>query len=197
MNVLIICTSQNKNGSTKKVSNFLLEVFKKSGVNNCEIVDFEKFDLPSVAKEVLEPSNLSGFQSRLVSEWEKASLVVIASPEYNWSVNGEVLTMLEQFGSKKFKALFDQKVFAMVGVSSGRGGRLPALEIVKVTNKLISFLGVFSVVSPKILEAHEVPLNLDQFGRSMGNTLFDREVRSFVDYSIRVAEKWLVGETKF
>lgn len=197
MNVLIISTSQNRNGSTKRVSNYLSDLFRENGINNCEVVDFEKFDLPSVGKEVLEPGNLSAFQSQLVSEWKKASLVVIASPEYNWSVNGDVLTMLEQFGSKKFRGLFDQKVFAMVGVSSGRGGRLPALEIVKVTNKLISFLGTLSVVSPKILEAHEVPLNLDQFGRSMGNTLFDREVRNFVDYSIRVAEKWLVSEAKF
>ncbi|HRH34805.1 MAG TPA: NAD(P)H-dependent oxidoreductase [Catalimonadaceae bacterium] len=197
MNVLIISTSSTKNSSTKRVATFLSTIFHEQSIANCQVVDFENFDIPSVGKSSLNQSELSAFQARLISAWERASLVIIACPEYNWSVNGEVLTMLEQLGSKKFKHLFDQKVFAMVGVSSGRGGRLPALEIMKITNKLISFLGTLSVVSPKILEAHEVPANLNEKGESNGNSLFDREVLNFVHYSIRVADQWLVKETKF
>lgn len=195
MNILIVSTSPQKNSSTKKVCLFLRNQLAAEGFDQVKLIDFENFDFPSIGEKSLNPDNLNLFQQSLVSAWAKADLVFIACPEYNWSVNGEVLTMLEQLGSRHFKHLFDQKVFAMVGVSSGRGGRLPALEIAKITNKLISFLGTLSVVSPKILEAHEVPQNLNAEGNSTGNAIFDREVRNFVRYSLAVADRWLVKET--
>lgn len=196
MQILIISTSAQKDSSTKKVSRFLKRNFEAEGFSQTKVIDFELFDLPSIGAKSLHPDRLSLFQQSLIHTWEKADLVVIACPEYNWSVNAEVLTMLEQLGSRTFRHLFDQKVFAMVGVSSGRGGRLPALEITKITNKLISFLGTLSVVSPKILECHEVPHNLDVDGTSTGNALFDREVRNFVRYSVAIADRWLVKEPK-
>lgn len=197
MNVFVLSASPTREGSTKKVSQFLVSNLKEAGITQIELMDFDDFDFPSIGRAELDPLRLSPFQEKLISAWAKADLVFINCPEYNWSVNGDVLTVLEQLGTRSFSDLFDQKVFAMVGVSSGRGGRLPALELSKIVNKLISFLGKLSIVSPKILEAHDVLANLDENGSSKGNYRFDTEVRKFIHYSLMVAERWLVKESKF
>lgn len=47
-----------------------------------------------------------------------------------------------------------------------------------------------SFVSPKLLEAHEVGKNLDRDSRLMGHPRFEFEAKSFVDYTLRMAERW-------
>ncbi|MBC8155913.1 MAG: NADPH-dependent oxidoreductase, partial [Bacteroidetes bacterium] len=98
---------------------------------------------------------------------------------------------IHQTGGPAFKHLFENKVFAMAGVSSGRGGRQPALDMTTVTNKIISFTNSYSIVSPKLYESHETGKNLDETGTFIGDAIYDTTVRAFVDYSLAVAQRWL------
>jgi chromate reductase, NAD(P)H dehydrogenase (quinone) len=116
--------------------------------------------------------------------------VVFTLPEYNWTNGGEFVNMIHQLGIKPFAHLFDQKVFALVGVSAGRGGRVPAIDANVLISKVISFTGGYSVVSPKIFEAHEVHKNIDAAGNLLGNDIFDAAMTDFVDYSLKVANQW-------
>jgi chromate reductase len=147
-----------------------------------------------VGRQKLDYNTLSDYQKNLISKWQEAHLVIFCNPEYNWTTNGEVFTMLDQIGNKFFAHLFDNKAFAFVGTSSGRGGRLPALEVSKVVSKVISFQNRLSIISPKIFEAHEIAKNLNENGDSVGNPVFESGLAEFIQYTLAVARRWVILE---
>lgn len=197
MNVLIISASPRDESLSLRFSIYLkYEIEKHNPASNVQIIGFESFDFPSSGRSSVNPYQLSPFQKKLIEAWADADLVFFCLPEYNWTTSGEVFTLLEQLGTKSFSHLFDEKVFAMVGISSGRGGRIPALEVGKVIEKLISFLGKLAVVSPKIFEAHEVGLNLSESSLSVGNSAFEKWVADFIHYTLRFQNRWETGAKK-
>ncbi len=155
-----------------------------------DVVDMHRCDIPMVGRGSIDPTQLTDFQATLTNLWAKSELIILALPEYNWTNGGEFVNMIHQLGTKHFAHLFNNKTFALVGVSAGRGGRIPALDASVLLNKIISFTGQYSVVSPKIFEAHEVPNNLDESGNSLGNPVFDQTLREFLAYSLAVASRW-------
>ena len=192
MNIAIIATSPRKNSNSLHFSNYLKKVFLASSASSeVSVVDFHHFDIPSVGRGTVNKESLTDFQAELIGAWEKADLVVFVSPEYNWTVNGDLLNALHQLGGKDFMHLFNNKVFALVGVSSGRGGKIPCLELTTVINKIINFTNQYSIVSPRIYESHETHKNLDQNADSVGNVIYETTVKAFADYSLAVAERWV------
>ena len=190
MKTVIISTSPRKNSNSIRVANYLKSVLREEGGSDASIVSFEEVDIPMVGRGDLEKDNLTSFQHQLVRTWGEADLVFFVVPEYNWSTSGELINALHQLGSDDFGQLFENKVFAFVGVSSGRGGRRPCLEIGIMVNKLISFLNKVSVVSPKLFESHESGKNVDETGRSVGNSVYEKGVRDFVHYTLKIAHRW-------
>lgn len=79
----------------------------------------------------------------------------------------------------------------MVGISNGRGGRQPALDMTTVMNKLISFTNSYSIVSPKLYESHETDKNLDEHGHFVGHEIYERTARAFLTYTLTVAQRWM------
>jgi len=191
MNVLILGTSAREESLTLRFSNYLKSVLNnKSNINNIFQLSFEEFDIPTFGRGSIDVNNLTHFQNSLIQNWQKSDIIIFASPEYNWTTNGEVFIMLDQLGNKTFEHLFENKVFAFSGVSSGRGGRQPALDVAKVVSKLISFQNKFSIVSSKIFESHETGKNLLENYQSAGNIIFETGVNNFVDYTLAIAERW-------
>ena len=191
MNIAIIATSPRKNSNSLRFSKYLQKVLSAEGFESTTVVDFHHFDIPSVGRGVINKDELTPFQSELIGAWEKADLVFFVSPEYNWTVNGDLLNALHQLGSKDFMHLFDNKVFALAGVSNGRGGKIPCLELTTVINKIINFTHQYSVVSPRIYESHETSSNLDEHSESTGNKIYEFTVKSFVEYAVAVAQRWV------
>lgn len=191
MNIAIIATSPRKDSNSLRFSKYLQKVLATSGFENSTVVDFHHFDIPSVGRGIIKKDDLSLFQAELIGAWEKADLVFFVTPEYNWTVNGDLLNALHQLGSKDFLHLFNNKVFALAGVSNGRGGKVPCLELTTVINKIINFTNQYSVVSPRIYESHETAKNLDEQADSTGNHVYESTVKAFVDYALVVAERWV------
>jgi len=191
MNIAIIATSPRKNSNSLRFSKYLQKVLSAEGFESTTVVDFHHFDIPSVGRGIINKDELTPFQSELIGAWEKADLVFFVSPEYNWTVNGDLLNALHQLGSKDFMHLFDNKVFALAGVSNGRGGKIPCLELTTVINKIINFTHQYSVVSPRIYESHETSSNLDEHSESTGNKIYEFTVKSFVEYAVAVAQRWV------
>ncbi len=191
MNIAIIATSPRKDSNSLRFSKYLQKVLATAGFENSTVVDFHHFDIPSVGRGIIKKDDLSLFQAELIGAWEKADLVFFVTPEYNWTVNGDLLNALHQLGSKDFLHLFNNKVFALAGVSNGRGGKVPCLELTTVINKIINFTNQYSVVSPRIYESHETPKNLDEQADSTGNHVYESTVKAFVDYALVVAERWV------
>ena len=191
MNIAIIATSPRKNSNSLRFSNYLQKLAQTAGYENVTVVDFHHFDIPSVGRGTINKESLTDFQSELLSAWTAADLVFFITPEYNFTVNGDLLNALHQLGSKDFAHLFHDKVFALAGVSSGRGGKIPCLELTTVINKIINFSHQYSVVSPRIFESHETNKNLDDMADSTGNKVYEDGVKAFLDYSLEVTKRWV------
>jgi chromate reductase len=189
---VLLSTSSRTGSNSLKATTYLKKVLSEKAIN-ASVVSFEQCDIPMVGRGSINTDNLTEFQRNLIDQWAAAQLVVFVVPEYNWITSGELVNALHQLGEEDFAHLFDNKVFAFVGVSSGRGGRRPCLEIGVTVNKLISFLDKTSVVSPKLFESHETGRNLDEAGQSLGNTIYEKGMADFVDYTLRVAERWHRG----
>lgn len=190
MKVAIVSTSPRANSNTLRFCKFVQIVLQENGQHDATVIDFAHYDLPFVGTAWLKPETLTPFQQEFITGWAEADLVFFASPEYNWTATPQVINAFHSLGGPAFKHLFENKVFAMAGVSNGRGGRQPALDMTTVLNKVISFTNSFSVISPKLYESHETDKNLDAAGQFVGNEIYDRTVRAFVDYTLTVAQRW-------
>jgi chromate reductase len=191
MKIAIIATSPRKNSNSLRFSNYLQKLAQTSGYESVTVVDFHHFDIPSVGRGTINKEALTDFQRELLSAWTAADLVFFITPEYNFTVNGDLLNALHQLGSKDFAHLFHDKVFALAGVSAGRGGKTPCLELTTVINKIINFSNQYSVVSPRIFESHETHKNLDENADSTGNKIYEDGVKAFLDYSLEVTKRWI------
>lgn len=188
--IAVISTSPRKGSNSLKAARYIRSVLAANGYEEVALVDFEEADIPLIGRGEPDPEKPTAFQKRLLSAWSEADLVIFTVPEYNWITGGELINALHQLGSKGFSYLFDDKVFALTGVSDGRGGRRPCLEIGILLNKLISFLNKKSIVSPKIFESHETDKNLDENGAPKGNVIYEKGVADFVSYTLSIVKRW-------
>ena len=193
MNILLISASPRA-GLTLRFSLFLAayltEKYPKASVHR---MDFTGFDVVPLGKGLFPSEPVSPFQQELLENWKKADLIIFCSPEYNWTASAETIILMERLGSRAFRSFFEDKVFALAGVSSGRGGRQPALDIGRVLSKIIGFMDVHSIVSSKILEVHDAGMNLNENALSLGNPVFETAVQAFSEYSIQLTSRWMAG----
>ncbi len=190
LKISIISSSPRKNSSSLRVAKRIKQVIETKDFSQSLIVNFENYDIPLVGQGEINQAKLTDFQRQLTQVWENSNLLFFIVPEYNWFTSPQLINTIHQLGGEPFSYLFDNKTFAFCGVSSGRGGRMPALEMTTLFNKIISFTNKYSVISPKIYESHETAKNIDENGNSLGNTFYDKSLEQFIDYAINVAERW-------
>jgi chromate reductase len=189
MNICIISGSARANNNTIRVAKAIAQRLIANG-NQVSLIDFIGYDIPLINQGEIRTELFTTFQHNLVNSMIAANAIIIITPEYNWSTTPEILNWLHRFGDKKFADLFNEKVFATVGVSTGKGGKAPAIHLHSILNKIISFTDLNSVVSPKIFEAHFTKEVLDENGNSLGNPMFDAGLNDFIQYTLRVTERW-------
>ncbi len=190
LKISIISTSPRKNSSSLRVAKRIKQVLEAKGFPEAGLVNFESYDIPLVGQGELNQKELTDFQQELIQAWGNSHLLFFIVPEYNWFTSPQLINAIHQLGGEPFSYLFDNKTFAFCGVSSGRGGRMPAVEMTTLFNKIISFTNKYSVISPKIYESHETAKNIDENGNSLGNAFYDKPLEQFIDYAIHVAERW-------
>jgi chromate reductase, NAD(P)H dehydrogenase (quinone) len=189
MKISLISTSARKGSSSLRVAKRIKQVLENKGYTNIQLVDFEDYDIPLVGQGGLDKAQLSDFQQKLIDTWEQGDLLFFIVPEYNWLTSPQLINAVHQLGGEPFSYLFDNKIFAFCGVSSGRGGRMPAIQMTTLFNKIISFTNKYAVVSPKIYESHDTGKNVAENGDSLGNALYDKPLEQFIDYSLKIGGK--------
>lgn len=189
MHVTLLSGSARTNNNTLRVAKAIQSRLQSQGAE-VSLIDFVHYDLPLINQGEIIPNQLSPFQQELADSMTKAQLIVIITPEYNWSTTPEILNFLHRMGTKDFKHLFADKVFATVGVSTGKGGKAPALHLHTILNKIISFTDLNSIVSAKIFESHFTKEALNEEGQSLNNVLFDKGLDDFIQYSERITQRW-------
>ncbi len=188
MNIAILSGSARANNNTLRVAKAIDRLVNP--MHQVTVIDFQEYDIPLIGQGGLIPDQLTDFQNRLIHALEKAQLIIIISPEYNWSTTPELLNMLHLLPNKPFMQLFENKVFSFVGVSTGKGGNAPALHLMQILNKIVSFADLASIVAAKIFESHFTKEVLDANGQSLGNEAYDKGLQSYVNYTIQVSERW-------
>ena len=189
LKIAILSGSSRPNNNTHRVALALQRISHESGAT-AHLVDFKQYDIPFLNQGELHPNNLSAFQKELVDSIDGADLVIFVSPEYNWFPSAELINMIHQLGKGVFRHLFDKKTFAFVGVSTGRGGRVPTIQLSYVIDKLINVFATHSITCPKKFESQFTTQVLNENGESLGNTEYDKGLEQFVSYSIDLATKW-------
>jgi chromate reductase len=189
MNITIISGSARANNNTLRVAKALQNKIELLN-HTVSIVDFTDYDLPLINQGKINQASLSNFQNSLIQNWRNANLVITISPEYNWSSTPELLNMYNAVGTNDFIDLFNHKTFAFVGVSTGKGGKMPCLQLIQVVGKLVSFSNSHSIISPKIFESHFTKEVLDENGNVLGNEMFEKGLNDFIDYNLFITDKW-------
>jgi chromate reductase, NAD(P)H dehydrogenase (quinone) len=188
MRIAIISGSARTNNNTLRVAKAIEKLMEVN--HRTTVIDFQAYDIPLLAQGGLNPNDLSEFQKKLIKAVEEAHVVIMISPEYNWSTTPEILNMLHYLPNKPFQNIFNHKVFAFVGVSTGKGGKAPALHLMQILHKLIGFGNLDSMVSSKIFESHYTKEVLNDAGESLGNEMYNLGLKDFTDYTLRMAQRW-------
>lgn len=194
MNICIISGSARQDNNTLRVAKALSNMLHLAGQETL-VVDFSHYDIPLINQGDISTDPTSLFQQTLLNGMANAQAIIIVTPEYNWSTTPEILNWLHRYGDKQFAHLFQNKVFAFLGVSTGKGGKAPALHLQSVLNKIISFADLNSIVSAKIFESHYTKEVLNEDGSSLGNALFDKGLNDFVNYTVRITKRWTLSAT--
>lgn len=186
----ILSGSSRKNSSSLRVSKGIERILNDHGAEKVHLIDFEDFDIPFFNGGNLEPGNLSPFQKRLIDAMAESHSIIMVTPEYNWFPSAELVNLIHRLGDKTFIDVWENKVFSFVGVSTGRGGRMPTVQLGYVVDKLINVFNTNSITNPKSFEVQFAKQVLDQEGASLGNSEFDKGFEGFVDYMNTLLNKW-------
>ena len=189
MKAAILSGSSRANNSTIRVSKAIEQGLQDKGVE-VELVDFRDYDMPFFNEDDMDLGGLSGFQKGLIEAWDRSSLIFVVSPEYNWFPSAELVNMVHQLGNRTFAHLFENKVFAFAGVSSGRGGRLPSMQLSAVFEKLISHLNKLSVCSPAKFESHYSTKEVSESGDFELDSEYKGHLHRFIDYNVNLSLKF-------
>jgi chromate reductase, NAD(P)H dehydrogenase (quinone) len=196
MKIAIISTSPRQHSNSLRVARYIRNTLETYSQSQISLINFEAYDIPLVGEGRVKRDELTPFQQQLVDTWSGANLVFFTVPEYNWNTSPQLINTFHQLGNKPFADLFDGKVFAIAGVSTLRGGRQPALQVTTILNEIVSYMELFSVVSPRIWESHETDQFLNEAGIPHGDESYDKKGRAFVDYALNVTQRWLAPNLK-
>ncbi len=185
MKVTIISGSARKGNNTLRVARAFQKLMPGS-----VLVDFQEYDIPSLAENFVSKASETKFQTTLIKAIDDCDLLLVLTPEYNWFPSAEIVNMIHQLGTNEYASIFDNKVIANIGVSVGRGGRMPAVQLGYVFNKIINFFNLNSITSPKTFEAQEVLACISKDGELLSNDVFNAGIQNFLEYSLKVAQRW-------
>lgn len=184
MNVTILSGSSRLNNNTIRLAKAIQKIYPKS-----QIVDYQHYDLPNFNEDEFKIGETK-FQRELILSIDKADLLFILTPEYNWFPTAEIINTIHWLGGNSTAHIFDNMVVATAGVSVGRGGRMPAVQLTYVMNKVFSFFNLNSICSPKTFEAQEILNCIAEDGKLLDNQMFNKGLDTFVSHSLKVAKRW-------
>lgn len=190
MKYCILSGSARHNSNTLRVSKGLARVLQEMGASDIELISFENYDIPNFNQPDPQPDSLTPFQSQLVQAMRGAHSIIFVTPEYNWFPTAEIIQFIHRFGDTPFADIWNEKVFSFVGISSGRGGRIPTVQLGYVVGKLINVFGFQSMVNSKSFEVQFVTKVLGPEGESLDNPEFDKGLNKFTSHLIQVSKRW-------
>lgn len=162
--IVTICGSVRPGNYTSKALAIVNDELRKhSGVEVIEI-DLDRIALPLPGKAGRDSTT-----ERFIEDVEKASGIVIATPEYHGSFSSVVKLAIENLG---FPSVLAGKPISLLGVANGRIGAIKALEHLR---SVCSHVG--AIVLPNPVSVARVQEIFDEKGNCL-DTESERLVRS-------------------
>lgn len=192
--ITILSGSPRHNSNTLRVAKAIRLAIEQTGNTPVRLIDFNGFDIPSANTGSVNPHNMSAWQRALYESCRDSNLVFILTPEYNWFPSAEIIQMIHSMASTEFKDMWNNKVFATCGTSSGRGGRMPAVQLSYTLNKILNVFNCESIVSAKMFESQFTAKALDENGVSLGNDEYMKGLYAFVNYNLNLSKRWVAGQ---
>lgn len=184
----ILCGSSRLHSNTARVGKAIRRILIQAGYDPAAILmpDFHQYDIPFSNRGHIHPDSFTPFQKDVYDTMAGARLVFVLSPEYNWFPTAEIINLINQYGTRDLKQCWEGKIFATCGISTGRGGRIPAVQLSYVINKLINVMDLHSIVSAKMFESQFTAKVLGPEGESLGNEEYDKGLEKFVQYNLKL-----------
>jgi NAD(P)H-dependent FMN reductase len=177
--ISIISGSARPKSNTIKVARSIAKILAEHN-QTFKIIDFNQFDIPNF-NQPFNPQNLTEWQKETVESLSQSTHIIWVTPEYNWLPSAEVMQFINRLGTETFKAIWDNKTFATVGISVGIGGRMPAVTLKNVLDKIIDFMQLNSKTVAAIQEVHFTSNVIEEDGTLKDNERFNQSFKSFVN----------------
>lgn len=189
--ITILSGSPRKGSNTLRVAKAIQTLLLSQNPDEAvRIIDYSGYDIPSASQGFVDPNNLTEWQKDLVQSTSDARVVFVLTPEYNWFPSAEIIQTIHVMASRHFQGMWDNKIFATAGVSNGRGGRMPAVQLSYAINKIINVFNFESLVGAKMFESQFTDKALDENGASLGNDEYMKGLKAFVDFNMKLSERW-------
>lgn len=193
--ITILSGSPRQNSNTIRVARAIKNILNEQlPEEEVKIIDYSGFDIPSEAQGHLDPFNMTPWQKELYESTTNSRVVFVLTPEYNWFPSAEIIQTIHVMASKHFVSMWNNKIFATAGVSNGRGGRMPAVQLSYAINKIINVFNFESLVGAKMFESQFTDKALDQDGNSLGNIEYMNGLKAFINFNLRLSNRWHSGK---
>ena len=169
MNIVVVNGSTRANSQSLKVSNWLVEHAKNNG-EEPSLIDLHQLTLPIYDVGETDAPNAETITQAL----DQADAVVMVSPEWNGMMSQGIVNML-QYVDKELA----HKPVMNVGVSSGRGGHYPLMQM-----RVMGYKNNQLVISPEALLVQGV--NDIMNSHNPAEDTPDESVQKRADYALKV-----------
>ncbi len=180
--VLAFAGSLRKGSYNKSLIRCAIEVAPKT--LNIEVYDLEGIPLFNQDFETNPPPKVVEFKDKI----RNADALLIATPEYNYSIPGVLKNALDCASRPKEGNPLDGKVVAIMSASTGRFGGARAQYHLRQT---FIFLDMHTINRPEVMLS-DAPHNIDENGNVTNPTtrqLIRQLLDALVAWSLRLKEK--------
>jgi NAD(P)H-dependent FMN reductase len=184
MNILVFAASHRPTSSNRKLARLSADWLNVHEAK-VDFAEYVELDTPLYNAQQSEEGNIPESVRRIAARVAQADALVIAAPEYNWSVPGSLKNLIDWLSHLSPCPLKDKTALLMCATPSKRGGAV-GLSHLKTT---LESVGVY-VYPPALTcgEAEKV-LGTDTILDGKTRDRFETLHTGFLDYATRLLPK--------
>jgi chromate reductase len=95
MKILLLAASLRKDSINKKLINLVAKLFAKESKINVNLVEFSEFDVPLYNGDIEDNEGIPSGAVKFIKRLQAVDGLIIASPEYNFSIPGTLKNLLD------------------------------------------------------------------------------------------------------
>lgn len=168
MNIVVISASMRPESQSLKISNWLSEHLKSLDVES-SVLDLNTTTLP-----MFEPGTSPENKSKVLHTLNSADGLVFVSPEWDGTMSYGLVNMLHYVGNE-----LAHKPVMMTGVSSGRGGHYPLMQM-----RIMGYKNNHFAISPEALLVQDCKNMLNN--HDMSEDQNDIFLKKRADYALKI-----------